>query len=126
MSQMKADRPVTYLAGGVMASRFRFVNVTAAYTVNYAGAGAVVDGVNLDTATAAGLGIAVANPGSGQSFKIEASAAIAAGAPLKAAANGKAVTAAGADKYYARALEAALADGDIIEAQWQAGGGAVA
>lgn len=121
MSQMKADRPSTYLAAAAMAFLYRFVKFTAEYTVNYCGAdeGKLAAGVTLDTATAAGMGILIAGPHSGPTMKIEAGAAIAAGAPVKPDASGRAVTAGGADVACGRVLEAATAAGDIIEMQWE-------
>lgn len=121
MSQMKADRPATYLAGGVMASLFRFVKFTGDYTVSYCVAGDPADGVNLDKAAAAGDGILIAGPGSGPTVKIEAGAAVAAGDPLKPDASGRAITAVSTNKYSARALQAATALGDLIECQLESG-----
>lgn len=121
MSQMKADHPVTYQASGAMTSLYRFVVFTGDYTVGYAGAGARAIGVNLDSADIAGRGILVATPGSGQSVKIEAGAAFAAGALLAPDATGRAVVAAGAAQYSAVAAQAATAAGDLIEAQLESG-----
>lgn len=53
--------------------------------------------------------------------KLEASAAISKGAKIKAAANGKAVTAGSTDISYAIALEAASTDGDYINVLWTGG-----
>ena len=123
MSQMKADRPATYLANAAIASRFRFVIITADYTVGLAGAAARAFGVNLDTATAAGQGILIATRGSGPTVKIEAGAAIAAGALLMPDAVGRAVTVGAAGHYSARAIQAATALGDIIECELTEGVG---
>jgi hypothetical protein len=121
MAQMKADRPHTLLANGAILNRFRFVVVTGDYTVGVAGAGARANGVNLDTADAAGRGILVAGPGSGISVKIEAGAAFAAGALLTPDATGRAVVAAGGAPYSARALQAASGAGSIVEAELESG-----
>lgn len=121
MAQMKSDRPVTHYATGAMLNRFRFVVFTADYTVGYAGAGVRAIGVNLDTADIAGRGILVALPGSGQTVKVEAGAAFAAGALLAPDATGRAVVAAGAAPYSAVAQQAATAAGDLIEAQLESG-----
>ena len=117
MAQMKADRPATYLANAAIASRYRFVIVTADYTVGLAGAAARAFGVNLDTATAAGQGILVATRGSGPTVKIEAGAAVAAGALLAPDATGRAVTCGAAAQYSGKALQAATAAGDLIECE---------
>jgi hypothetical protein len=121
MAQFLADRPETFLANAAMTSRWRFVKFTGDYTVGYCVAGDPADGVNMDTADVAGRGILVAGPGSGPSIKIEAGAAIAAGAPLKPDASGRGITAVGGDKYSARALQAATAAGDLIEAHFESG-----
>lgn len=121
MSQMKADRPVTYLANGAMANVFRFVVFTAEYTVGYAGAGVLAVGVNIDTADAAGRGIAVATEHSGPSVKITAGAAFAAGALLKPDASARGIAAIGGDKYSGRAIEAATAAGDLVEIELTSG-----
>jgi hypothetical protein len=121
MAQMLADRPHTLLATGVMASRFRFVVFTGEYTVGYAGAGARAAGINLDTAAAAGMGILVANEGSGPTCKIEAGAAFSAGALLKPDASGRGIAAVATDAYSARALQAATAAGDLVECELVSG-----
>lgn len=121
MSQYKADRPQTFLAAAALANKYRCVKITAEYTVDVAGAGDAPVGVNIDTCDAAGKGVAVATPGSGQSILVTASGAITAGAELKVAASGKVTPAATTNRYFFRALEAASADGDIIEAVWEQG-----
>lgn len=121
MSQFKADRPATYLANGVIANAFRFVKITAEYTVGLCGAGDAAFGVNLDTADAAGRGLAVATVASGPTVKIEAGAAFAAGALLKPDASGRAVTAASGNNVSAYALEAATALGDMVECELRHG-----
>jgi Uncharacterized conserved protein (DUF2190) len=121
MSQMNADRPHTLLAAGAIANRFRFVVISGAYTVSVAGAGVRAHGINIDTADAAGRGIAVAGPGSGVTCKLTAGAAFSAGALLKPDASGRGIAAAGGEAYSAVALEAALAAGDIVEVQQESG-----
>lgn len=121
MSQMKADRPHTLLASGAITSRYRFVVISADYTISPAGAGAKAHGVNLDTAPVAGWGTAVASGGSGVSVKIEAGAAFAAGALLAPDASARAVTAAGGAAYSARAIQAATAAGDLVECELVSG-----
>lgn len=120
MSQMKASVPETYIANGAMANQYRFVVVTAEYTVGYAGAGAIAFGINIDTAAAAGDGIAVAKPGDG-TCKLVAGAAVAAGAVLKPDASARGITAATGQAYSARAIEAASAAGEIIEVSQEHG-----
>lgn len=121
MSQMKADRPATYLANGAMATRFRFVVLTGDYTVGYAGAGARAFGVNLDTADVAGRGILIAGQGSGPTVKIEAGGAFGAGALLTSDAVGRAVVAGAGTPYSARAIQAATALGDLVECELVSG-----
>ena len=119
--QFKNDRPVTFQANGAMASRWRFVVLTAEQTVGYAGAGARALGVNMDTAEAAGDAVPVALPTTGPTIKIEAGAAVAAGARLAPDASGRAVAAGAAAAYSAIALSAATAAGDLIEAVLESG-----
>lgn len=114
MSQMKAERLETYLAAGVIANAFRFVKFTAEYTIALCGAGDASDGVNQDTAAAAGRGIAIAPNGFGTT-KIEAGAALAAGALVRSDASGRAITATTGSNANGRAIEAATALGDLIE-----------
>lgn len=121
MSQMKADRPATYLANGVMANLFRFVVITAEYTVGYAGAGVRAFGVNIDTADAVGRGVAIAGEKSGISVKLTAGAAFAAGALLAPDASSRGVVAVGGQPFSARALEAATAAGDLVEVELVSG-----
>lgn len=117
MAQMFADRPATYVANGAMANRFRFVVITADYTVGYAGAGVYAFGVNLDTADASGRGVAIVTQGSGPTVKLTIGAAVAAGALLKPDAAAKGITAASTERASARAIQAGGADGDLIEVE---------
>lgn len=117
----KADRPVTFIANGAITARNRFVVVTADQTVGLAGAGARADGVNLDTAAAAGDGVPVATEQSGPSVLIEAGAAFAAGAKLAPDASGRAVAAGAGAAYSAVAWSAATALGDLVECQLRSG-----
>lgn len=112
MSQMKVERPETFLANGAIANKYRFVKFTADYTVGLCGAGDAADAINLDTAPAAGAGLLCAI---NQSPKLEVGAAVAAGAWLKPDASGRGVTATTGNVASARAREVATALGDIIE-----------
>lgn len=93
-------------AGAIAAARF----VTPANA--QAGADANTLGVSRYAAGAAGEKIAVDVIGTAV---VEAGAAIAAGATLKSDANGKAITWAAAGAKVAIALQAAGADGELIE-----------
>lgn len=114
MSQMKVERPETFLANGAITTKYRFVKFTGDYTVGLCGAGDAADGINLDTAPAAGAGLLVAMR---QSPKLEVGAAVAAGAWLKPDASGRGITATTGNVASARAKQAATALGDIIEVE---------
>jgi hypothetical protein len=116
MSQMKTSEPQTLQANGVMASRWRFCVITGDYTVGYAGAGVTAPYINIDTADAAGRGILVADK-SGQSCKLEAGAAFAAGALLKPNASAQGIVCASGDRYSARSLQASTALLDVVEVE---------
>jgi len=118
MAQMKALLVQTFNANGAINSKFRFLVFTAEYTVGLAGAGARAIGVNIDTAPSAGRGLAVVTQGT---VKVEAGAAVAAGALVAPDATGRAITATGGAQYSARALQAATAAGDIIECELESG-----
>jgi hypothetical protein len=115
MSQMKADRPQTLIAAGALANRFRLVKLSAEYTVTTCGAGEAAIGIQLDTAAVAGDAVAVASLNNNVSCKLEAGAAVAAGALLKSDASGRGITATSGSIVVARTLEAATAAGDLIE-----------
>lgn len=122
MAQMKALLVETFNAAGVLANKFRFVVEGAGeMTVTLAGAGARALGVNIDTAPAAGRGVAVVTEGT---VKIEAGAAFVYGALLAPDATGRAVAAGVAAAYSARARGASLAAGDIVECKLEAGAAA--
>lgn len=121
MSQFKADRPETFISNGALANPWRFVVITADRTVGLAGAAARADGVLMSTADAAGQEVAVATEGSGNSIRIEAGAAFAAGAKLAPDATGRAVTAGAAAQYSAVATQAATAAGDLVECHLRSG-----
>jgi hypothetical protein len=97
---------LTVVATGVI-TKHRFVTVAGAQ----AGAGANALGVSQE---AAGVGDALALDVLGTTV-VEAGAAVAKGAALQSDANGRAVTK-DAGAATARALEAAAAEGDLIEA----------
>jgi len=93
------------LTGTVTANRFVQVDGTLAGAGENAIGVARTDGVSGDDIAVDVLGTAV----------VEAGAAVAAGATIKADANGKAITWATSGAKIAIALQAASADGDLIE-----------
>lgn len=100
-------------AADLSLSQYRFVEVTAAQTVN--ACNAITDvavGVLQNDPNAAGLAAVVAIGGT---TKVVAGAAIAAGARVAPTAVGKAQTAASTQFPIGIALDAAGADGDVIE-----------
>lgn len=101
-------------AADLSTKQFHFVKITADRTVNSAGAGEMAVGVLQDAPSAAAQAANVRMLGT---TEIVAGAAFAAGVRLKANASGRAIEAATAnDDFYAIALEAATADGDVVEA----------
>lgn len=119
MAQMKALLQQTFNAAADLSSfRYRFVVMSADYTVNIAGAGARALGVLQDNPAAAGRGALVCTDGT---TKLVAGAAVAAGALLTSDATGRGVTAGGGTQYSAKALQAATAAGDLIEVQLENG-----
>lgn len=106
---------LSFLAAADLSTKqFHFMKITGDRTVNAAGAGEQCIGVLQDKVDAAARAGNVRMLGT---TEITAGAAFAAGDKLKSNASGRAITAGGAnDDYYAIALEAATADGDIVEA----------
>jgi gamma-glutamyl:cysteine ligase YbdK (ATP-grasp superfamily) len=90
----------------------RFCKVTADRTVNVCGAGELPIGVLQDKQDVVSGASNVRMLGT---TEIVAGAAFAAGARLKSAALGKAIAALTTNEFHAIALEAATADGDIVE-----------
>jgi hypothetical protein len=118
MSQQAGFHDLTYTAGAnLSAKQYHFLRFSADYTVNTPGAAAqdIIGIQQDDLATAAGIGVLVRPIPQASSSLLKAGAAIAAGAPITSDANGKGVTATTGQRYYARAAQAATADGDIIE-----------
>lgn len=103
--------PGVVAAVDMSATNYRFVNISAADTVDLAGAGEVSVGVVFNCPEA---GDAASLYGPGDLAKVEASAAIAAGARVGVAADGKARTAASGDYVMGQAVSAAGADGEIL------------
>ena len=91
------------------AAQHRFVKINANGNAELAGAGDDFDGV-MENNPKAGQSATVH---SGGTAKVEASAAIAVGAKVSAAANGKARTAVSGDRIAGVCVSAAAADGDI-------------
>lgn len=115
MSQQNNIFPYTMVAAADLSgNRYRFVRVTADYTVNVAVAPAdSVIGVQYDIPFA-GAGAQVGIHMIGTTM-IVAGGAIAAGSKLTPTAAGKAAVAAIGQAFHAIALQAATADGDLIE-----------
>lgn len=113
MSTQNPDLHSFKAAADLSAGQYRFVELTAAQTVNVCGA--ITDiaiGVLQNDPDAAGKPAVVALSGT---TKVVAGAAIAAGARVAPTAAGKAQTAASTQYPRAIALDAAAADGDVIE-----------
>jgi hypothetical protein len=101
-------------SGDLSAGRYKFVKISAAQTVALTGAGERAIGVLTNAPDAAGKPASVRILGT---VEVMCGAAVAAGNLLKSDANGKAINASVAnDDFFGIALEAATADGDIIEA----------
>lgn len=94
--------------------QFRAVRITADYTVNNSAAGLDALGIQQDMPAAAGRGCRVRFDGTSKGV---AGAAFAAGARLTTDATGRLVAAATGNFLVARALQAALAVGDVVEVQ---------
>ena len=121
MSQSVPGMVETFLAGAdLSASKNRFAKVSADNTVSVATAAAdsVIGVIDDIPYAAAGAQVAVRMSGT---VMITASAAIAAGAKVTPTTGGKAVTAGGGTAYHAIAIQAATADGDLIECFLQKG-----
>ena len=115
MSQSSPQFVYTLVAGADLSThRYKFLKVTADYTVNIATAnGDAIVGVQDDIPfAAAGAQVAVRFAGTAV---VMAGAAIAAGAKVTADASGRAVTVGATQDYHGIALEAATAVGDLIE-----------
>jgi len=111
MSQQR-NSPASFTAGEAIAA-FRRVKISGA-TVVYADAGEVGIGV-AQAAAANGATVTIRTHCHGGTFKVMAAGPFSAGATLYGAANGKVDdTVVGSPIYYA--MEAATADGDIVEA----------
>jgi len=115
MSQ-QTESPKTFLSGEALA-RFRFVKFDAAGTVMYAAAADLGIGVT-QQAVAITTGVAVRLVNTGGSLKVTAAAAFSAGDYLYHAADGK-VSSTPAGPRIGVALEAATADGDLVEMFYQ-------
>lgn len=102
----------TFTAGAALEA-YRRVKLDGSGNVIYAGAGEECIGVTTDK-VASGNMVAVALRSSGRSFKAVAAGAVTAGAVIYGAANGK-VDDAASGTAQGTALEAATADGDVIE-----------
>lgn len=118
MSQQVGFHDITLTAAAdLSAKRYYFCKISAEYTVNVAGNAAedVIGIIQDDNATAAGQGVLVRPIPAGVSSWLTMGAAVAAGAPVTSGAAGKGRTAVSGEAYFARALQAATADGDIVE-----------
>lgn len=98
-------------SGDLSAAQFHFVSVDSNGQIALTGDGAHADGVLQNDPDAAGKAGEVAIRGV---VKVEASAAIAAGAEVSSTAAGEAVTATSGDIILGTALKAASGDGSII------------
>lgn len=92
---------------------YRLVSLAADGEYDHTGAAGRPDGVCAETVAAGGTFPLATKAGS--VVKLEASAAIAVGAEVVAAAAGKCATQGGTDPRVGKARTAAAADGDIIE-----------
>jgi len=99
-------------------SQYRLMAVNSSGQVAAAGAGARSDGVLQNAPAAQGRGATIAFGGIS---KVEAGAAVAAGALITPDASGKAVTIGSGDVPAGKALEAASGDGSIISVQLNLG-----
>jgi len=118
MSQQVGFHDLTLTGGANLAAKqYHFLRISADYTVNTPGAAAqdIIGIQQDDNCTAAGMGVLVRPIPAAPSSLLKMGAAVAAGAPVTSDANGKGVTATTGQRYYARALQAATADGDIVE-----------
>lgn len=108
----------TYMAAADLSTkRYHFVRLSADNTVTTPGAAAAdITGVQQNAPSAAGQPTLVRPTPDGGTTEIMAGAAFSAGAPLTSNAAGRAVTATTGQRFYARAVYAATADGDIVEA----------
>jgi len=100
---------------GTAITIFRLVSLAADGQMDHTAATAEPHGVACESVSTVGAAFPYALPDSG-TVKVEASAAIAVGAQLEAAADGKVVTASGGVPVGV-AMSAASADGEIIEVQ---------
>jgi hypothetical protein len=115
MSQLNNIFPYTMVAAAdLSAKQYLFAKITADYTVNVATLHSdSIPGVIYDIPyAAAGAQVGLHMIGT---TMIMAGGAISAGAKIKPSATGKAAVAATGEGYHAIALQAATADGDLIE-----------
>jgi hypothetical protein len=104
----------TFAAAEVLAV-FRRVKVNTSGTIEYADAGEAFDGVTQRKALAIGDHTAIKLKNSAGTFKVTAAGAITRGANVYGADDGKVSTTESGSTQF-KALEAASADGDVIEA----------
>lgn len=120
---IQVDTPFKAFKISASVNEFRFAALSAANTIAQAGAAsAAVVGVTQearDFASGRTDWVTVKLLHQGGTFKITAGGAISAGADIYVAATGKATATANAGGAVAVALEAASADGDVIEAAWK-------
>jgi hypothetical protein len=103
--------PGIVAAADFSAAQHRFVSIDSAGEAALAGAGGRIDAV-LENNPVQGVACTLNGPGS--VAKVEASAAIAQGADVASAADGKAVTAAAGNYIAGKALNAVGASGEIV------------
>lgn len=113
----------SYMAAADLSTkRWCFVRLSADNTVTTPGAAATdIIGVQQNMPSAAGQPTLVRPCPDGGTTEILAGAAFAAGAPLTSDASGRAVTATTTQRFYARAVYAATALGDVVEAMLATG-----